>query len=247
MIYAIGDIHGKFDLLKALYSAILKDIDSCGDLDNKIIFLGDYIDRGYQNRQVLDFLKNLEDFEGVEHIFLRGNHEDIFTDAMEHPRNQFSVRMWVDNGGMSFLKETGMDFDYFVNTFPWQHYVNWFNRRLEYYHETEDYIFVHGGVDIRKPNMKDQENEAMLWARFTQKDWYRDFPKMVIHGHTPNADPQVDINRVNVDTSWSYGKYPGILNLTAVALPNHRDDSEPRFIQVEQYEPKLASDAKKSD
>lgn len=242
MIYAIGDIHGKFSLLKRLYSAILKDIEKSGDLDNKIIFLGDYIDRGRQNVQVLDFIKSIEDFDGLEHIFIRGNHEDIFTEAMEHPRSIWAVKMWVDNGGQAFLNEVGMDFIYFNETFPWNHYVNWMKYKLEDYHETEDYVFVHGGLDIRKTNMKEQEGEALRWARHTQKDWYQSFHKLVIHGHTPNADPQVDNNRINVDTSWSYSKYSGILNLTAVVLPNRRDDEEspPRFIQVEEHIPQLA-------
>lgn len=247
MIYAIGDIHGKFDLLKKLYSAILKDIDASGDADNKIIFLGDYIDRGTQNRPVLDFLRALEDFDGVEHVCLRGNHEDIFMNAMQNPRHHWYVRMWVQNGGQAFLDEVGMDFDYFNYTFPWHSYVDWMKYKLDDYHETEDYVFVHGGVDIRKPNMKDQDGESMRWARHTGKDAYAPFHKMVIHGHTPNADPQVDRNRVNVDTSWSFQKYPGILNLTAVVLPNRRDDevSPPRFIQVEEFMEPLVKYCKK--
>lgn len=241
MIYAIGDIHGKFDLLKRLYSAILKDIDDSGDADNKIIFIGDYIDRGSQNRKVLDFLRLLEDFPGVEHIMLRGNHESIFIDAMEHHLRPWSMRMWVNNGGQSFLDEVSMDFEYFVHTFPWHGYVNWMKTRLDYYHETEDYVFVHGGIDIRRPKMEDQEDEALIWARLPEKDAYASFHKMVIHGHTPNPDPQVDMNRVNVDTSWSFHKYPGMSNLTAVVLPNRRNDevSPPRFIQVDEHIPGL--------
>jgi serine/threonine protein phosphatase 1 len=232
MLYAIGDIHGQAKLLSLLYDAIREDIKKHGDSDNKIIFLGDYIDRGPNNVQVLDFIKNLEDDEEVEHIFLRGNHEDIFTEAMEHPRSEFARKMWVNNGGQAFLDETKMDFSYFVETFPWHHYVNWFKRRLEPYYETEDYVFVHGGLDIRKPDLKKQDEASMRWARFMEHDHYANFHKMVIHGHTPRPDPVVDNNRVNVDTSWSYMKYPDTLVLTAVVLPNRRDDQPPRFIQM---------------
>lgn len=241
MIYAIGDIHGKFDLLQALYNSIKLDIEECGDKENTIVFLGDYIDRGRQNCQVLDFIKNLESNDNLKHIFIRGNHEDIFIDAMENPRKQAYVSMWVNNGGREFLEEVGMDFDYFNETFAWHQYVNWMKYRLDDYYETEDYIFVHGGLDIRKPKMKDQEPEYLHWARFTDFNWYKSFHKMVIHGHTPRSDPQVDANRVNVDTSWSYTKYKGISNLTAVALPNRRDDvfKPPRFIQAEQHIPDL--------
>lgn len=243
MIYAIGDIHGKGDLLVALYNAILADIESHGDSENTIVFIGDYIDRGSQNRMVLDFLRNLEDTPNLTHVMLRGNHEMLFKEAMLNPRHPFFVKMWVNNGGAAFLQETGMDFTYFNETFPWQHYVNWMDRRLDDYYETDDYVFVHGGLDKRIERMNRQEAETLRWARFTDKDHYSDYHKMVIHGHTPNADPIVDNNRINVDTSWSYGKYPGILNLTAVVLPNRRDDKffPPRFLQVEQYEPKLVA------
>lgn len=222
MIYAIGDIHGKFDLLKKLYEEIVADIEKHGDEKNKIIFLGDYIDRGNQNVLVLNFLMHLEDKPNLEHVFLKGNHEDIFKEAMLNPNNRWTAGMWVSNGGKAFLAEVGMDLDYFVHTFPWEHYVKWFDSHLDYYHETEDYVFVHGGLDIRETRMNRQENEHLMWARHNDRGWYRSFPKLVVHGHTPGPDPVVDLNRINVDTSWSYSKYPGVLMLTAVALPNRR-------------------------
>lgn len=233
MYYAVGDIHGHFDLVKKLYTEMLRHIELSGDRDNVIVFLGDYIDRGKQNRQTLDFLMGLENFPGVEHVFLRGNHEDIFTEAMEFPRNLYARRMWVENGGQAFLNEMKMDFDYFNNTFPWHQYVRWFKYRTEHWYETEDYVFVHGGLDIRVSDMKAQDKDSLLWARHTKKDAYQSFHKMVIHGHTPQTDPQVDINRINVDTSWSYSKYPN-RKLTAVALPTmNYPGMVPHFIQVE--------------
>lgn len=233
MYYAIGDVHGQYDLLRKLYTKILAHAVASGDERNVIVFLGDYIDRGPKNVQVLDFIKNLENSDGLEHVRLRGNHEEIFIDAMENPQSRFHRDMWINNGGNAFLRETGYSFEQFVHTFHWDHYVRWFKIWLEDYYETEDYIFVHGGLDIRKPNMKEQDGGYMRWARHTQRDWYRTFPKMVIHGHTPNADPQIDNNRVNVDTAYSYSKYP-TLRLTAVALPMRRYEShlEPEFLQV---------------
>lgn len=239
MIYAIGDIHGQFDLLKELYSKILKDIVESGEVDNTIVFLGDYIDRGRQNRQVLDFLRTREDIPGLSHVMLWGNHEKMFKYAMENPRMGFFVEMWVDNGGRAFMEEVYCkDFVYFNETFPWWHYTNWMDSHLEYYYETEDYVFVHGGLDIRIKDMAQQDPETLMWSRKTQKDWYRDYPKLVVHGHTPNAEPVVDMNRINVDTSRYYDK-PGLgPQLTAVALHNRRADGEHRFIRVEkQLEP----------
>jgi serine/threonine protein phosphatase 1 len=232
MLYAIGDIHGQFDLLQSLYASIRKDIEEVGDEHNVIVFLGDYIDRGSQNVQVLQFLMTLRNEPGVEHVFIYGNHEDLFVHALEHQLVPIYNRMWTQNGGQAFLDEVGMDWDYFRITYQWEKYVNWMKTKLDLYYETEDYVFVHGGVDIRIEDMRDQNEESLMWARHMQKDWYRTYHKMVIHGHTPQHDPYVDINRVNVDTSWSYAKHTGQLHLTAVVLPNRRADGEPRFIQA---------------
>lgn len=226
MIYAIGDIHGKFTLLKKLYNAILQDIADSGDAENIIIFEGDYIDRGRENVETLAFLMLLEDFPGVSHHYLWGNHEQIFKDALTHRYNQAYVGMWVNNGGDAFLREVGMDFDQFASQYPYDKYLNWFDRRLCYFIETDDYVFVHGGLDIRQPDMRKQDTEHLLWARHMQQDWYKTFPKIVVHGHTPRPEPVVDNNRINVDTSSS--PYP---RLTAVVLPNRKpDDFKPRFI-----------------
>ena len=235
MIYAIGDIHGKGDLLKRLYTEILNDIEITGDDNNTIVFLGDYIDRGCQNVMVIDFLRLLRDSAKIEHKYIFGNHEAIFKEAMENPRNPFFVRMWTQNGGQTFLNEVGMDFTYFYEVWPWHIWLQWLSLNARDYYETDDYVFVHGGLDIRVERMNRQQPETLRWARFLDKDWYASFPKMVIHGHTPGAEPKVDKNRINVDTSWAYTERP-VSNLTAVALPNKRDDENapPRFIVVEE-------------
>jgi serine/threonine protein phosphatase 1 len=232
MIYAIGDIHGKYSLLRELYDKILEDIAQNGDSHNVIVFLGDYIDRGSQNIQVLDFIKNLQDSSGIEHIFLRGNHEEIFKSAMEYPHRPWFTGMWVQNGGKAVLNEVGMEFAEFNASYPWQGYVNWFDTRLENYYETDDYVFVHGGLDISVQNMRKQDDEMLQWARFREEDHYASFHKLVVHGHSPVEEPQVDKNRINVDTGRSYAKDNGRRGLTAVALPNERDDTKIRFIQV---------------
>lgn len=230
MIYAIGDIHGNFDLLYQLYQIILEDIRKNNNPKNKIVFLGDYIDRGPQNRDVVNFLMDLRDTEFLQHIFLWGNHEEMFIEAMDNQLKGLSVRIWLNSGGDAWLDELGMDWDYFRITFPWHKYSNWFKTHLVYYHETEDYVFVHGGLDIEQPNMSRQDKQWLIWARFMQPNHYAKFPKVVIHGHTPVAEPLVDKNRINVDTSLSRAEH-GHLTLTAVALPN-RWDGQPRFLQA---------------
>ncbi len=236
MIYAIGDIHGQYDMLKELYNIILEDIVISGDEENKIIFLGDYIDRGKQNIKVLDFISQLQNKSNIENIFLLGNHEQIFMEAMESPLDKNKVYMWINNGGLNFMHESGnVEWDYFHQTFPWGPYVRWFQRNLQKYHETEDYIFVHGGLDIRQPHMAKQDAEYLIWARHLQKDWYSGFHKLVVHGHTPSYDAMIDKNRINVDTSvWN----PAIngRKLIAVALKNRLHDGPPRILNVQKID-----------
>lgn len=222
MIYAIGDIHGKYDILKRLYDLIILDMQQQNDDENTIVFLGDYIDRGKENRRVLDFLMGLQNSPNLEHVFIYGNHEDIFINALNNPRDKDKVAMWVANGGSSFIREISVneyDFDFFYHTFPWQYYVRWMQTRLDNYYETDDYIFVHGGLDVRKPDMHTQYRDYLIWARHTDTNHYQGFKKMVIHGHTPNYEPVFDNNRINVDTSC-FNRHIDGYRLTAVALPN---------------------------
>lgn len=233
MIYAIGDIHGKGSLLKQLHAKIIEDIEAVGDEQNTIVFLGDYIDRGSQNVMVIDFIRNLRDTDNIQYKYIIGNHESIFKEAMENPTNPFFVRMWTQNGGNSFLTEVKMDFQHFHYAWPWHIWLQWLSLNGRDYYETEDYVFVHGGLDRRVERMNRQEPEVLRWARFQDADWYKDYPKMVIHGHTPGSYPVVDNNRINVDTSWAYAERP-VSNLTAVALPNRKTEGvEPRFIEAE--------------
>ena len=232
MKYAIGDIHGQFSLLQRLYEMILLDIEKCGDEENEIIFLGDYIDRGPEKQKVLDFLKNLQNSKKIQHIYLWGNHEEIFKDAMEHPTSSIYTGMWTENGGQAFMNEFGCkDFHSFNLIFPWYYYVNWFDSHLDYFHETEDYVFVHGGLDVREKNMDKQNKKWLKWARHTNKDHYADYHKLVIHGHTPNPMPIVDKNRINVDTNGWWDEFGGY-GLTAVKLHNRLADGPPEFIQA---------------
>lgn len=233
MIYAIGDIHGQYDILIRLYDKIIEDIKFKQDDENKIIFLGDYIDRGKQNRKVLDFLVSRQNSREIEHVFLWGNHEQIFIEAMLNPLNQNAVGMWVGNGGLNFMHETGnVEFDYFHQTFPWGPYIRWFAKNLQTYHETGDYIFVHGGLDIRQPDMNKQDLNYVTWARHTQTDWYKTYHKWVIHGHTPNDNAVIDKNRINVDTSgWRQANNGW--KLSAVALHNHLVDGDPVIISAQ--------------
>ncbi len=225
MYYAIGDIHGEFSLLLDLYEKILYDIRVNGEEKNTIVFLGDYIDRGEASIRVLNFLRGLENTDNLNHVFIRGNHEDMFMCAVENPLNDFDVSFWVRNGGEAVLKELNMDWDHFREAFPHQPIYQWLKDKTRFYHETDCYIFVHGGLDTRR-DVCSQLPDVLMWARNMEPDHYKGYRKKVIHGHTPHPQPVVDDNRICVDTSFS----PNEKILTAVALRNE-DDGSFRFLQ----------------
>lgn len=208
-IYAIGDVHGCHDKLVALMDRL--DIDFYRD---KLIFLGDYIDRGDATFDVVDFLLEL----GERHsdiIFLRGNHESMF-DGFLSGKDRYT---YLINGGQetleSYLKQGLNAIDPPV---PPQH--RRFLENLSLYHETEQFIFVHAGLRPGVP-LEQQNPEDMLWIRetFIQSDY--DFGKRVVFGHTPFSAPLVQPNKIGIDTGAVYGN-----KLTCVKLP------EVEFIQV---------------
>src|SRR4051812_20867043 len=84
-IYAVGDIHGRFDLLQKLHEIIIKDAESCAPSTRKlIIYIGDYVDRGFESKQVIDsFINNKID--GFERIFIKGNHEYAMLSFLDEP------------------------------------------------------------------------------------------------------------------------------------------------------------------
>lgn len=208
-IYAIGDVHGCHEKLVALVDRI--DIDWDRD---RLVFLGDYIDRGDSAFDVVDFLLEL----GAAHpeiVFLRGNHEAMF-DGFLAGRDRYT---YLVNGGQrtleSYLKRGPGAKD---PPIPVRH--RRFFEGLALYHETEAFIFVHAGLRPGVP-LERQKPEDMLWIRekFIKSNY--DFGKRVVFGHTPFTEPLVQANKIGIDTGAVYGN-----KLTCVKLP------EVEFIQV---------------
>lgn len=226
MIYAIGDVHGEDGLLRRLYAEIKEDIVKTGDLDNTIVFLGDYTDRGTGSLQVFDFLRNLEDAPGLTHIFLRGNHEVMLVDAMDYPRSS-DVAFWLKYGGEAVLEEAQQDWEDFHQSTRARVIRSWIMNNTRSYYTTGGFVFVHAGLDVRR-SVEVQTPDVLLWSRNMAENYYAGYRDFVVHGHTPAADPLVDENRICVDTSVGN---PGMKKLTAVCLPNARNDSmTPRFM-----------------
>lgn len=229
-VYAIGDIHGRADLLDELHARILEDSRASDAERHVVVYLGDYVDRGPDSKGVIDRLLG-DLLPGFERVFLKGNHEDAFLTFFQEPE---TGRDWKDYGGLETLMSYGVralplkdEPDAFVaarddlaKNFPSAHLD--FLGSLSLSHAEGDYYFAHAGVRPGRP-LSGQTGEDLMWIRddFLSSD--ADFGKVVVHGHTPEAQPVERANRIGVDT----GAYiTGIL--TCVVL----DGSDRRFLQT---------------
>lgn len=204
-IYAIGDIHGCAAQLEALIARL--DIDARQD---RLIFIGDYIDRGPDSKGVVDRILDLK--EKIDHVVcLLGNHEQMFLNYyLEHRE----AELFLSNGGSSTLASYGLQRSRQDPSFrvPEQH-LRFYQSLLPYY-ETADHIFVHAGL---RPgvSLPEQGLDDLLWSRFEFIRSAYDFGKRVVFGHTPFSAPLVVSNKIGIDTGAVYG---GLL--TCLELPD---------------------------
>ena len=202
-IFAIGDIHGCYDRLKTLMDKIPIDLSR-----DTLVFIGDYIDRGPNSVEVVEYLMKLKK-RVPEVIFLKGNHEDML-DKFITGADRFTYLL---NGGQQTLdsyltKPVQSDF----YPIPPDHMD--FFKSLRLFYETEEFIFVHAGLRPRVP-LESQKPQDMLWIRDKFISTRHDYGKRVIFGHTPLKKPLVEPNKIGIDTGAVYGNA-----LTCVQLPD---------------------------
>ena len=221
-VYAIGDIHGRYDLLEALHGAISEDASKAPDLHKTIIYLGDYVDRGSQVYEVVEMLAN--GFPpGLQKIFLRGNHEDMMLGFLA---KTFPFGAWLANGANATLE----GYDVHISTFtepkalafgeigvnddevadiraaladklPTKH-RRFLEGALKPYHRCGDYIFVHAGVKPDVP-FEQQHPYDLIWIREEFLDSTSDHGGVIVHGHSVFDDVDINPNRIGVDTgAW---------------------------------------------
>ena len=206
-LYALGDIHGRADLLEALLQQIEADAEYHPDVAKRLIYLGDYVDRGPASSAVIDMVLN-DGPAGFEVVSLMGNHEEMMLRFLE----DIEVgRSWMMNGGDATLRSYGVDApSMFAATPVLLHAQQQFAERLPASHRsfleslatshTEgDYLFVHAGVRPGVP-LEEQLTEDLLWIRDEFLDSDRDFGKVVVHGHSISLDPEFRANRIGIDT-----------------------------------------------
>ena len=200
-IFAVGDIHGCIDKLKALIDKIPFDPQR-----DTIVFLGDYVDRGPSSYEVVEFLIELEK-NCKNAVFLKGNHEEMLEDFAKGR----DITTFLVNGGeqtvKSYMERTSRPF---ASPFPDEHME--FFKSLRLYYETEKFIFVHAGLRQGVP-LDRQNTYDLLWNRHQFLDSEKDFGKKVVYGHTPSPEPQISDYRIGIDTGAVYGN-----KLTAVEL-----------------------------
>lgn len=220
--YIIGDIHGN---IKAL-NELLEKID-LSEVGSKIIFLGDYIDRGADSFAVVKKVQNLQSEYGLDRIIaLKGNHEDMLLKSLENGIHSYATQLFLSNGGqktlLSYEKANAdimADYDWFKN--------------LPLYYEGKTFIAVHGGLR-GGVELSEQTTQDLLWIR---EDFHElpegTFDKTVIFGHTitgyleegnEHTPVLLENGCIGIDTGAVFTNV-----LTAVVIENEEELTE--FIQ----------------
>ncbi|MEO0412885.1 MAG: metallophosphoesterase family protein [Pseudomonadota bacterium] len=206
-VYAVGDVHGRSDLFDALMKLIGKDVKGF-DGHSELVLLGDYVDRGADTKGILDRMLS-GDLPCDKHIFLRGNHEDAMLSFVDGYSNSSN---WLSYGGIETLDSYGIDAQDVLDKasdapetlrklmrkrIPGDHFK--LLKRLPFSHTNGDYLFVHAGIRPKVP-IKAQNFDDFLWIREEFLTHKKPFERFVVHGHTISDKPDVQMNRIGIDT-----------------------------------------------
>ena len=206
-VYAIGDVHGRIEPLARMVSMVRLDAAQAGPLRRVAVFLGDYIDRGLESRQVLDLLLD-DPFPGFDTVFLKGNHELWLLAFLD---DAAVGREWLAAGGEATLLSYGVAAPprrrapehleqlrrALAAAIPDAHKA--FLNALATRHVEGGYAFVHAGV---RPGtaLSQQREEDLLWSREEFLNDRRDHGKVIVHGHSITPAPDESHNRIGIDT-----------------------------------------------
>lgn len=232
VIYAIGDIHGRLDLLDELHRRILADAAVRPARQHLLIYLGDLVSRGPDSRGVVERARTWQP-AGFERVALRGNHEDLL--LRTHAGEFAAARHWLDFGGIEAMASYGITVSddlsrdkagigelchRFAAAMPFEQLE--FLESLPLSHRAGDFFFVHGGV---RPGVAlDQQNPRdLIWIRKTFLNSDAEHGAVVVHGHCISREPEDKRNRIGIDTG---AYHSGVL--TCVVL----DGAERDFLQT---------------
>jgi len=204
-IYAVGDVHGRADLLEQVLSRIDSDLATYPDCRPLQVFLGDYIDRGPSSRAVLERLIRRSRTDKI--VCLKGNHESYIFEFLKDPG---ILADWRQLGGIETLMSYGLKPSMKADVAEQLELAKGLAACLPNHHRQflrsllpsftcGDFFFVHAGVRPGVP-LAEQREEDMLWIREDFLLCEEDFGKVVVHGHTPVREPDMRPNRINIDT-----------------------------------------------
>lgn len=203
-VYAVGDIHGRFDLFTVLVAAIERDDAARGEADTTIVLLGDLVDRGPESAAVIDAARTLQHRRKVR--IIAGNHEEMFLDSFEHVE---VLSHFLRFGGEETVLSYPIDEAAFERAGLNQVQALMrkavpeadleFIRGFEDFIAIGDYLFVHAGIRPREP-IADQVPQNLRWIREPFLSYAGDHGHVVVHGHTITPEPEVLHNRIGIDT-----------------------------------------------
>jgi len=216
LTYAVGDIHGCHRLLTELLGRVGED---AAGRQHRLVFVGDYIDRGEDSAAVIRTLQRLQLERPGEVVCLKGNHEDLFLKSLERPD---VLRSWLYNGGDAMLSSFGVTSPEGVPA----DVVAWIAACPVSFAD-ELHYFVHAGLRPGRA-LAEQSDYDRLWIRDEFLVGDHDFGTFVVHGHTPQISGRPDLRRfrVNLDTAAVYGEC-----LTAARFGDEQAAPE-AFLQV---------------
>ncbi|RWL84602.1 MAG: serine/threonine protein phosphatase [Mesorhizobium sp.] len=215
-LYAIGDVHGRHDLLAAMHRRIASELEYAPASDWRIIHLGDYVDRGPDSKSVIDFLIEARKRD-PRNIVLAGNHD---IGMLEFLADAEPDGLFMNYGGVQTAQSCGVDLvrdahwygeagaiarghATLVKAVPRGHVD--FLQSLTFSVSFGDFFFCHAGIRPGVP-LDHQNQQDLIWIRDAFHDHPGLFSKVIVHGHTPVSEAEVKANRVNVDTlAWKSG------------------------------------------
>ena len=222
-VYAVGDVHGRDDLLAGLLAQIEQDNRQRGHADTIIVFLGDLIDRGPHSAQVVERLRHYAP-DSIRTSYLAGNHEEVMLRVLAG-QSELLVD-WLRFGGTECLQSYGVDtaglsrstpagaIDRILQAIPREHID--FLRSMGDTVRIGDYLFVHAGIRPGTP-LAGQRQSDLRWIRHPFLSDRSDHGFVVVHGHTISEEIDECVNRVGIDTG---AYHTGVL--TAIGLEGDR-------------------------
>jgi diadenosine tetraphosphatase ApaH/serine/threonine PP2A family protein phosphatase len=204
-VYAIGDVHGCLDRLASVHEQIAEDLATRPIENSCLIHLGDYVDRGLDSAQVIEWLNAGAPVPATRIVNLMGNHEDLMLRALPGTDKEANAT-WLSNGGADSLLSWEITRKVppaeWASLIPEEHQA--FLRGLEVSCRVGDYFFVHAGIRPERALDK-QEKQDMLWIREPFLSWKLPYDAVIVHGHTPRHEPTVRNNRIGIDTGAVMG------------------------------------------